>query len=278
MNTNRTQFVVHEGDEVFGSDGDKVGKVIAVQDEYVVVEKGWFFPTDYYIPASAITSANDGQIYLNVSKDVALEQGWDTTPLATEGYTATTAADAGTLTGTAWAPSNEAIDTTVDPVVDPAIDPALDPALGTTARAGADVTDRVVEDTLHVPVYEEELTATKTKHEVGGVRIEKDVVVEEQGLDVPVTEERLRVVRRQVDRPVDAVEADGTAFEEVIVDVPVTVEDVEVAKRVRVAEEIDIEKEAVESVKHVSDTVRREEVHVSEGIENVVVDDQSTSR
>jgi hypothetical protein len=38
------------GDEVYGSDGDKVGTVAEVQSGYLVVEKGFFFPTDYYIP------------------------------------------------------------------------------------------------------------------------------------------------------------------------------------------------------------------------------------
>jgi uncharacterized protein (TIGR02271 family) len=268
MNTSRNQFAIHEGDEVFGSDGDKVGKVIAVQNDYVVVEKGWFFPTDYYIPASAIASYDNGQIFLNVSKDVALEQGWDTMPVVTDDYATTTAAGTGTLTDTGYVAATDPIDSTIDPAYDPAFD--------TTARMDTDTTARTVDETLSVPVYEEELTATKTQREVGGVRIEKDVVTEEQGLDVPVTEERLKVVRRAVDRPVDA--ADNTAFEEVIVDVPVRVEDVEVAKRVRVAEEIDIQKEEVERVEHVSDTVRREEVHLSEGIDNVVTDERGRSR
>ena len=35
------------GDEVYGSDGDKVGTVAEVQSGYIVVEKGFFFPTDY---------------------------------------------------------------------------------------------------------------------------------------------------------------------------------------------------------------------------------------
>lgn len=269
MNTDRNQFVVHEGDEVFGSDGDKVGKVIAVQNDYVVVEKGWFFPTDYYIPASAVASYDNGQIYLNVTKDVALEQGWDTMPVATDEYATTTAGETGILTDTGYVTETETVDTTVDPTLDPAWD--------TTTRADADIAAHRSGETLNVPVYEEELTATTTEREVGGVRIEKDVVLEEQGLDVPVTEERLKVVRRTVDRPVDAVDADA-AFEEVIVDVPVTVEEVEVAKRVRVAEEIGIQKEEIERVEHVTDTVRREEVHVSEGVENVVVDEHTTDR
>src|SRR5687767_13116988 len=68
------------GDEVVGSDGDKVGTVAEVQPGYIVVEQGFFFPTDYYIPMSAVSRASDGQVYLNVAKDAALQSGWDTVP------------------------------------------------------------------------------------------------------------------------------------------------------------------------------------------------------
>src|SRR5215207_8615772 len=68
------------GDDVYGSDGDKVGTVAEVQPSYIVVEKGFFFPTDYYIPMSAVSSASAGQVTLNVAKDAALNSGWDTVP------------------------------------------------------------------------------------------------------------------------------------------------------------------------------------------------------
>jgi uncharacterized protein (TIGR02271 family) len=244
MDASRNQIVVNEGDDVYGSDGDKVGSVIAVQNDYVVVEKGWFFPTDYYIPASAIASANDGQIYLNVTKDVALDQGWDTAPVATTDYETT----------------------------------AVGSDIGVNSQPGYTETQATtISDTeaLRVPVYEEELTATKTAREAGGLRIEKDVVTEEQVLDVPVTEERLKVVHRTVDRPVDA--TDTNAFEEMIVDVPVRTEEVELSKRVRVGEEVEIQKEEVQRTEHVSGTVRREEVHVTEATDGTIMNDRNQS-
>jgi hypothetical protein len=44
------------------------------------VEKGFFFPTDYYIPISAIASADKNGIYLTVSKQDALNQDWNLAP------------------------------------------------------------------------------------------------------------------------------------------------------------------------------------------------------
>jgi uncharacterized protein (TIGR02271 family) len=220
---------INVGDDVYGSDGDKVGTVAEVQSSYLVVEKGFFFPTDYYIPTSAVASASDGQVYLNVAKDAALNSGWDTVP------------DTGTvLTG---------VETST-------IDRG---SAGGRAEVGA--YEVAAEDELRIPVVEEELTATVREQEAGAVRIEKRVVEEDRALEVPVTDEQIRVERRIVDRPVGA---ETQAFEEIVIDVPVTTEQVELQKQARVAEEIVVSKEATQRTERVSDTVRREEVYVDE--------------
>src|SRR5688572_22334392 len=97
---------VSVGDDVYGSDGDKVGKVADVQASYLVVEKGFFFPTDYYIPFSAISHAGDGQVLLNVTKDAALHSDWNVIPemptaggIAGETYATDVSPGAADLTG-----------------------------------------------------------------------------------------------------------------------------------------------------------------------------------
>jgi uncharacterized protein (TIGR02271 family) len=202
------------GDDVYGSDGDKVGTVAEVQSGYIVVEKGFFFPTDYYIPLSAIASASGGQVYLSTTRDAALNSGWDVVP----DVQATTMSSRATATATG--------------------------------------------EEIRIPVMEEELTATVREQEAGAVRIEKDVIAEERTLDVPVTEERVRVERRVVDRAATA--ADAGAFEETVIDVPLRRETVDVQKQARVAEEVVVGKEAVQHTERVSDTVRKEEVFVDE--------------
>ena len=47
---------LRERADVYGSDGEKVGSIVAVYPNYLVVEKGFFFPTDYYIPVSAVNA------------------------------------------------------------------------------------------------------------------------------------------------------------------------------------------------------------------------------
>ena len=58
--------------------------------------------------------------------------------------------------------------------------------------------------------------------------------------------------------------ADANAFTEGTIEVPVRGEEVDVQKRVRVAEEVEIGKEAVQRTETVSGTVRREEVRVED--------------
>src|SRR5215213_6974488 len=228
MSTGYTSTDIITGAEVFGADGDKVGTVAAVYPGYIVVEKGFFFPTDYYIPMSAIASYDNDQVYLTVAKDAALNSGWDAQPADLETASYDTSLTTDTVTDT-------------DRLA--------------AARIESD-------DEIRIPVMEEELTATVRPQEAGAVRIEKDVVSEQRTLDVPVTEERVRVERRVVDRPVTAADAD--AFEETVIEVPLRTETVDLQKQARVAEEVVISKEAEQRTEQVSGTVRREEVFVDE--------------
>lgn len=106
------------------------------------------------------------------------------------------------------------------------------------------------------------LTATVRPQEAGAVRIEERVVAEDRVLEVPVTEERIRVERRVVDRPADT--TDIGAFEETVIDVPLRSETVDLEKQARVAEEVVVSKEAVQRTEQARGTVRREEVFVDE--------------
>jgi len=231
--------------DVFGSDGEKVGTIVAVDPTYIVVEKGFFFPTDYYIPLTAISRVDANGVVLAVTKDEALHQHWDVAP---------------TMAATADGASTSTIPTT--------------DWTGTAATAPVGTTDVVDDqDTVVVPVAEEELTATKRPVERGAVRVEKDVVAEERTLEVPVTEERVHVARRAVDRPVT--DADQV-FEEGVIEVPVRGEQVDLQKRVRVAEEVELTKDAVQRTEQVRGTVRREEVRVADATDAGVVDTTTT--
>jgi len=238
LNTPYATNQVQTGAEVFGADGEKVGTIAQVYPAYIVVEKGWFFPTDYYIPWSAIASADADRVYLTLSKDAMLNRGWDVRPTDLETATTATMTDAST-------------DTSVDRAM------LTDADRLTASRVATETGDEI-----RIPVLEEELTATVRPQEAGAVRINKNVVAEDRVLDVPVTEERVRVERRVVDRPASA--ADIGAFEDQVIEVPLQTEAVDVQKQARVKEEVVVGKEAVQRTERVADTVRREEVYVDD--------------
>lgn len=75
-----SEWVIEVGSDVIGQCGHKVGEVVAVREDVIVVEKGFFMPMDFYIPKSAIQRNNDHGLYLNVTKDDALHRGWDVDP------------------------------------------------------------------------------------------------------------------------------------------------------------------------------------------------------
>jgi uncharacterized protein (TIGR02271 family) len=223
----QTQF--REGDDVIAADGEKLGSIQNIGANYFLVEKGFFFVTDYYVPFSAVSTydMDAGKVYLSVTKDEALSSGWDVAPE----YDTTMAAT----------------DVTV-PVNDGTWDATM------TRDVGAD-------EHITVPVHEEELIATKRMREAGDVQINKTVEAREQTLEVPVTEERVNVTRRAVDR--DATTGEDTFVEERI-NVPLRTEEVDLQKRTRVAEEIDIDKEQVQRTEKVTGTVRKERVDVDD--------------
>ena len=78
--TDDSEWTIEVGADVIGICGHKVGEVVAVRDDVIVVEKGFFMPTDFYIPKSAIKRNNEHGLYLNVSKNDALHRGWDVDP------------------------------------------------------------------------------------------------------------------------------------------------------------------------------------------------------
>jgi uncharacterized protein (TIGR02271 family) len=228
------------GMEVVSVDGDKLGKVVSLDNVQLIVEKGFFFPKDFAIPMSAVDSADDHHIYLSIGKDDALDQDWvgavtDPAGVNPAGY------DDRELAASAGA--------------------AASPA-ATTQDAGA--------DTLTIPVREEELVATKRPVDAGQIDVTTNVVSEERTLDVPVTEERVRVTRRVVDRTASGTDAD--AFTGGTVSVPVQTEQVDLQTRTRVAEEVEVSKEAVQKTQEVSGTVRREVVDVADNTTAEVVD------
>ena len=71
MNQSGRNMPVMPGTDVFDANGDKVGSVqeFNPQANCIVVQKGFIFTKDVYIPLSAIDGRDDNGLYLNLTKD-----------------------------------------------------------------------------------------------------------------------------------------------------------------------------------------------------------------
>ncbi len=74
------EVAIEVGLDVVGSCGHKIGEVVDVRPDHLVVEKGFLVPEDVYIPKSAIASADEHHLTLNVSRDTSEHSGWETDP------------------------------------------------------------------------------------------------------------------------------------------------------------------------------------------------------
>jgi hypothetical protein len=71
---------------VFSSDGPKLGKVIEVADDYILIQKGFFFPKEFFIPTWAIAREDPHRIDLRITKAAAHALGREDLPLTGDAW------------------------------------------------------------------------------------------------------------------------------------------------------------------------------------------------
>jgi len=114
------------------------------------------------------------------------------------------------------------------------------------------------EERRSLPLRAERLVADKQTVQAGEARLHKDVVAEQQSVDVPVNREEVVVERR----PGSGQGSDTPIGQDETIRIPVHEEQVSVSKNTVETGEVAIGKRTVQDQKRVSDTVRREEAHL----------------
>ena len=74
------EFEINIGQDVLGSCGDKIGEVVDVLDDHIVVEKGFFNPEDIYIPKKEVSSFDEYHLRLRVTREEVMRSDWDQYP------------------------------------------------------------------------------------------------------------------------------------------------------------------------------------------------------
>jgi uncharacterized protein (TIGR02271 family) len=141
---------IQNGWNAYDAKGEHIGDAIEVGTDYVLVQKGMFFPKDLYIPLSAVTSvdASNANFFVDVTKENVEMLGWDSPPAKASG-------DA------AWDATTATSDTFTVPVREERIE------ADKHAREAGEVTvgKRVVEqqEEFDVPVTHEEVEVTRRR-------------------------------------------------------------------------------------------------------------------
>lgn len=236
----RTHPDVRVGMTAYTMDGEKLGVIERIDEDNLLIERGWFFRKDFLIPYDDIEDIREDHVIVRQRRadfeEEMRSESWDT--------------GESDLTGRASETGERAV--------------------GHVEQAGERLGERVeevsgyrgrVEEETRIPVREEELEARKRVKE-SEVNIRKEVRTETQHMEVPVQKEDVIVERVPVDESRTA-EMGGEAFREEEIRIPVTEEEVEVTRRPVVKEEVRVRKEVRTETEPVSGEVRKEDVKVS---------------
>lgn len=137
-------------------------------------------------------------------------------------------------------------------------------ATGSEATAGT-----VAGETKRIQLLGEVLRVHKERISRGEVVIRKEVITENQTIQVPVTREELVVERIAGD---GLTPASGTIGEDSVIRIPLSEERASVGKETVVREEVAIGKRAVNNVENVDSSVQHEELRVEQHGTNTTKD------
>lgn len=229
----RPEFLA--GRPVFDANHEKIGIITAAPPNvgYVIMQQGWLFPHDAYVPLPAIALADASGIYLRYPKSSLKLFAWDEPPT-------TRLADA---TGTDAEPLRDRL-----------------PAPPAAPVATSDLT---------IPLHAEELVAATQPIEIGQAHIHKTVFTEPQTISAPIMREQLWIERVAISGKM--VPLGPQTFVEQDFTVPVMGEELFATKRAVMAEEIHVRKDQIHTDQSLTDTVRRERIAIS-GIDPAATD------
>ncbi|MEB1806069.1 MAG: YsnF/AvaK domain-containing protein [Bacillaceae bacterium] len=126
-------------------------------------------------------------------------------------------------------------------------------------------------ENAHMDLREEELDIDKYRVETGDVTLHKDIVEEEQTVNVPVAHDQVVVERKAVDRE----PTDEPITNEETVHIPVTAEQIDVDKHTVVTGEVSAHKRSVEETQQVRDVLHKEVADVeTHGNADVINEDR----
>ena len=115
-------------------------------------------------------------------------------------------------------------------------------------------TEFAEENNAHLDLRQEELDIDKHREGTGEVVLHKNIIEEEQSVNVPVAHDQVVIERRAVDHE----PTDDLITQEEDVHIPVTAEKIDVDKHTVVTGEVEAHKRSVQETEQVSDVLHKE--------------------
>ena len=147
--------------------------------------------------------------------------------------------------------------------------PNMETRKGVRKSDGTADTEFAAED-AHLDLREEELDINKHRVKTGDVTLHKDIVEEEQSVNVPVSHDQVVIEQRAVDHE----PTDEPITEEETVSIPVTSEEIDVGKHTVITGEVSAHKRSVQETEQVHDVLRKEVADIeSHGNADIIKED-----
>lgn len=127
-------------------------------------------------------------------------------------------------------------------------------------KVDREVDTEFASEEAHMDLREEQLDIDKERVQTGDVVLHKDIVEEEQTVNVPISHDQVVIESRAVDHE----PTDEPITEEETVHIPVTAEQIDVDKHTVVTGEISAHKRSVQETEQVRDVLHKEVAEVEE--------------
>jgi len=206
---------INTGMVAYGSDGEKLGKVIETGNTEFVIEKGFFSPKDFLLPYSCIDRVQGDDLHLSLTKEQVTEGRWGERAQTSTASTAGTdeirvplreeqvdvikeRREAGSVNVRKEVTTEEKQFTV--PVTRESVTVERVPATGDTRAASADT--QFQEENIRVPVHEEEVEIRKRPVVREEVRVATERHTEERPVEETIRREEVEVDRS--DEPLHA--------------------------------------------------------------------------
>ena len=268
MPTTREDVLSWRGQNLYDSDGDKIGKIDEIyldaesnEPEWAVVSTGLFGNKQTFVPIGDANTTGDGvsvpfekatvkdapridpdgRLSQDEERQLYQHYGRDYSEFSGPGGSGVSSGD---TTGDAGVLDRDRDDT------------------GERGGPGRDVSGRNTDDAM--TVSEEELRVGTTEREAGRVRLKKYVVEDEVTETVPLRREEVRVEREPITDANRGDALDGPDISEEEHEVVLHEEEVVADKRTVPKERVRLEKDVEQGEETVSETVRQERVDVDD--------------